>query len=62
MAKEYLKTRGISYEEYDVSNNEGAQKEMFAKSHQMAVPVIDINGTIIIGFNREEIDKALNLK
>ncbi len=61
MAKEYFKEHNISYEEYDVSNDENIQKEMINKSHQMAVPVIDIDGTIIIGFNRAEIDKALKL-
>jgi len=60
MVKEYLKERNAKYEERDVSNDENVQKEMFAKSHQMGVPVIDIDGTIIIGFNRLEIDKALN--
>lgn len=61
MAKEYFKERNINYEDYDVSNNENAQKEMLNISHQMAVPVIDIDGTIIIGFNRAEIDKILKL-
>ena len=60
MVKEYLKERNAEYEEHDVSNDEASQKEMLAKSHQMGVPVIDIDGTIIIGFNRGEIDKALN--
>jgi len=61
MAKEYFKEKNVSYEEYDVSNNESTQKEMINKSHQMAVPVIDIDGIIIIGFNRAEIDKILKL-
>jgi len=61
MVKEYFKEKNVSYEEYDVSNNESSQKEMIGKSHQMGVPVIDIDGTIIIGFNRAEIDKALKL-
>jgi glutaredoxin 3 len=60
MVKEYFNERKVGYETFDVSNDENAQKEMFAKSHQMGVPVIDINGMIIIGFNRGEIDKALN--
>jgi glutaredoxin-like YruB-family protein len=61
MTKEYFKEHNIGYEEYDVSSDESAQKEMFNKSHQMGVPAIDIDGTIIIGFNRAEIDKALKL-
>jgi glutaredoxin 3 len=62
MAKEYFKSHNISYENYDVSTDEKAQKEMVKKSHQMGVPVIDIDNTIIVGFNRAEIDRALNLK
>ncbi len=61
VAKEYLKKNNIDYEEYDVSQDEKLQEEMFSKSHQVSAPVIDINGTIITGFNRAEIDKALNL-
>lgn len=62
MAKEYLKRHKVKYENYDVSNDQKAQEEMVKKSHQMGVPVIDIDGIIIVGFNRSEIDKALNLK
>ena len=61
MAKEYFKEHNVQYEEHDVSSSEAAQKEMIAKSHQMGVPVIEINGKIIIGFNRGELDKALKV-
>jgi glutaredoxin-like YruB-family protein len=61
MAKEYFKEKGVNYEDYDVSVDEKAQEEMIAKSQQMGVPVIDIDGKIIIGFNQPEIDKALGL-
>ncbi|MCL5004812.1 MAG: glutathione S-transferase N-terminal domain-containing protein [Patescibacteria group bacterium] len=59
MAKDYFKKLGVEYQEADVSIDEKAREELIAKSHQMGVPVIDINGTIIVGFNRPEIDKAL---
>jgi len=62
MAKEYLESHNVSYESFDVSNDEKAQEEMLKKSHQMGVPVLDIDGMIIVGFNRAQIDKALNLK
>ncbi len=62
MAKEYFKERNVKYENYDVSDDQKAQEEMIKKSHQMGVPVIDIDGIIIVGFNRSEIDKALKLK
>ena len=62
MAKGYFKKNNIGYEMYDVSTDEASQEEMIKKSHQMGVPVIDIDGVIIVGFNKTEIDKALNLK
>lgn len=62
MAKEYLKEHAVEFESFDVSTDETAQKEMIEKSHQMGVPVLDINGKIIIGFNQAEINKVLGLK
>ncbi len=59
MAKNYFKEKKIEYEEADVSFDTKAREEMISKSSQMGVPVIDINGTIIVGFNRTEIDNAL---
>ena len=60
MAKDYFKEKKVNYEEYNVAEDRNAYEEMLKKSNQMGVPVIDINGTIIVGFNRTEIDKALN--
>jgi len=62
LAKEYLKERGVDFEEIDVSKNEAAAKEMVEKSGQMGVPVIEIGGKIVIGFDKEKIDQLLNLK
>ncbi|PIY59363.1 NrdH-redoxin [Candidatus Wolfebacteria bacterium CG_4_10_14_0_8_um_filter_37_11] len=59
MVKDYFKKLGVEYQDFDVSIDEKAREELVAKSHQMGVPVVDINGTIIVGFNRPEIDKAL---
>lgn len=61
MAKEYFKKNNISYEEKDVQGDMTAREEMIEKSHQMGVPVIDIDGRIIVGFNRPEIDQILGL-
>lgn len=58
-AKGYLKEKNIEFEDVDVSSNEEAAKEMQEKSGQMGVPVLDINGEIIVGFNKEAIEKAL---
>lgn len=59
-AKAYLTEKGVEFENIDVSSDEVAQKEMIDKSGQMGVPVLDINGKIIIGFDVKEIDNALN--
>ncbi|MDI6717850.1 MAG: glutaredoxin domain-containing protein [Patescibacteria group bacterium] len=61
MAKKYFKENNIQYQNFDVSVNENAAREMLEKTHQMGVPVIDIDGAIIIGFNKPEIEKALGL-
>lgn len=59
MAKEYFKSRDVKYEEHDVSVDREAAQEMVSKSGQMGVPVIEINGKIIVGFDRPSIDHAL---
>lgn len=62
MAKEYFKKNNVEFENFDVSTDDKAAKEMIEKSHQMGVPVIDIEGTIIVGFDRPTIDKVLGIK
>jgi glutaredoxin len=58
--KNYLKSRGVSYTEYNVAQDMRKAEEMVRKSGQMGVPVLDINGKVIVGFNKPEIDKALS--
>lgn len=58
-AKNYLKSKNISFEELNVADDMLAREEMIKKSKQMGVPVLDINGTVIIGFDKSAIDKAL---
>jgi glutaredoxin 3 len=60
-AKAYMQEKGQTFESIDVSNDEKAQHEMIEKSGQMGVPVIDIDGKIIVGFDVEEIDSALEV-
>jgi glutaredoxin-like YruB-family protein len=60
--KNFLKSKNIPYQEFNVAEDERARDEMIQKSHQLSVPVIDINGTVIVDFNRSEIEKALNLE
>ena len=58
-AKEYLKEKGVAYEDIDVAENEEERNAMIEKSGQMGVPVLDVKGTIIVGFDQDAIDKAL---
>ncbi len=60
MAKEYLKKKGVEYEDVDVGADPVKAQEMMSKSGQMGVPVLDIKGEIIVGFDREKIDNALS--
>ncbi|MCD6227136.1 glutathione S-transferase N-terminal domain-containing protein [Candidatus Micrarchaeota archaeon] len=61
MSKQYLKQLGFEFEDVDVSKDRARAIEMVKKSGQMGVPVIDIDGHIIIGFNRPMIDKLLGI-
>lgn len=58
-AKAFLSEKGAEFEDLDVSSNEEARNEMIEKSGQMTVPVLDINGKIIIGFDQNAITEAL---
>ena len=60
-AKEYLKSNNLEFEDIDVSTSQEKVKELVGRSGQMGVPVLDIGGKIIIGFNKVEIDKELGL-
>lgn len=59
MAKEFLKSKNIQFKDIDVGKNSDAAREMIKKSGQMGVPVLDINGKIIVGFDRDAIEGAL---
>ncbi len=62
MVKDYLREKGYEYEDFNVAENQEKAREMVEKSQQMGVPVIDIDGKIIIGFDREEINAALGIE
>lgn len=61
MAKEYFKKNGVEYTEYDVSSDVTKRQEMLDKTHQMGVPVITIDGKVIIGFDRGKINQLLGI-
>lgn len=59
VAKDYFRQNRVPFTEYDVSADQRKAEEMVRKSGQMGVPVIDVNGRVIVGFNRPAIDSAL---
>lgn len=62
MAKAFFTEKNVAYAEKDVVTDMKAREEMVQKSGQLGVPVIDIGGTIIVGFDRDALTKALDLK
>ncbi|MFP4551207.1 MAG: glutaredoxin family protein [Spirochaetales bacterium] len=58
-AKDFFRQNNVRFTEYDVSRDQRRADEMVKKSGQMGVPVIDINGRIIVGFNQPEVERAL---
>lgn len=59
MVKDYLKEKGLEFIDKDVSKDESASQEMIDKSGQMGVPVIDIDGQIVIGFDKNQLASLL---
>jgi glutaredoxin 3 len=59
LAKNYLDSKKVTYEAFDVGADRAKAEEMIKKSGQMGVPVLDIGGKIIVGFDRAAIDAAL---
>jgi len=60
--KDYLKSKNVDFKDVDVSSDEKEREEMMQVSGQLGVPVINIDGQIIVGFDKEQIDGALRLK
>lgn len=61
MARNFLRDKGVEFVEKNVAEDRDAAIEMIEKSGQMGVPVLEINGEIIVGFNRDAIKNALKL-
>jgi glutaredoxin-like YruB-family protein len=57
--KEYLTEKGIAFTDYNVAANTDARNAMVQKSGQLGVPVIDIGGNVVVGFNRAKLEEAL---
>ena len=60
-AKQFLKDNNITFENFDVSTDQEKTQEMIRKSGQMGVPVLDIDGEIIVGFDKAKIKEVLGL-
>ncbi|HOF45015.1 MAG TPA: glutaredoxin domain-containing protein [Candidatus Pacearchaeota archaeon] len=60
--KRFLEEKGIEVEEIDVTKNEVAMEEMINETQQTTVPVLDIDGEFIVGFDREKICKLLKIE
>ncbi len=58
-AKDYLKEQNIEFEDLNVASDLEARNDMVQKSGQMGVPVIDIDGEVIVGFNKPKLEELL---
>lgn len=59
--KDYLDQNNVEYESFDVSKEREKAMEMIQKSGQQGVPVIDIDGKLVVGFNQKKLDEYLEL-
>ena len=61
-AEEVFQEHNVQYEEKDVVQDEQAREDMIQKSGQLGVPVIDVNGEIVVGFNKQRLAELLGIK
>lgn len=59
-AKDYLKDKGVNFTDYNVATDLDARNQMVQKSGQLGVPVIDVDGNIVVGFNRTRLEELLS--
>jgi len=62
MAKSFFKANGVDYTEYNVAADMERRKEMIDKTGQMGVPVIDIGGEVVVGFDESKLRTTLGIK
>ena len=60
--KRYLRQHKIKFKDVDISRDERAARDVVRRTGQMGVPVVDIGGKIVIGFDRPKIDRLLGLR
>jgi glutaredoxin len=61
MAKDFFVKNNVQYLEFNVAEDDDAREEMVNKSHQLGVPVVDIDGEIFVGFDKKGISAALKI-
>jgi glutaredoxin 3 len=62
MAKQYFRRNKVRFKDVDVSRDEAAARDLVRRTGQMGVPVIDINGKLIVGFDKPQINRLLDIK
>lgn len=62
MAKEFMTEKGVEFTDIDVSTDQAKAEEMVKKSGQMGVPVIDVDGKVMVGFDKKELAEALGIE
>jgi glutaredoxin-like YruB-family protein len=62
MAKDFMREKGVAFEEVNVLEDDKARQELIEKSGQLGVPVIDVDGKIMVGFHREKLAELLGVK
>lgn len=58
--KEYLKSKSVPFTEHNVASDLDARNAMVQKSGQLGVPVIEVDGQVVVGFNRGKLDEILS--
>lgn len=62
MTKAFFKDNNVAYEEKDVATDMKARDEMIEKSGQLGVPVINIDGQIVVGFDKDKLNQLIGIK
>ena len=60
--KNYLKENGFEFEEIDISKETAKREELIKKTGLATLPVVEINGQLIVGFDKKKIDEILKIK
>lgn len=62
LAKDFFNKNGVSYTEYNVASDQAKKEEMIEKSGQLGVPVIDIGGDVVVGYDEAVMKELLGIK